>query len=250
MTAPTTWRTALVTGASRGIGHGIACELASRGYGLTVLSRSSRSLKALEDEFRAKGAAEVTTVVGDLANRADVAKVVQVHDGVFGSMNVLALSGGVGTAAPVDALTQRRIDKTVEVNFGSALTLVRDSLPLLRKAAGDDPQRGTRVIALSSITGVFAEPGLAVYGASKAALTSFMETLNAEESGRGVMATAICPGYVNTEMSAWTTDVIPASTMIPVEDVVRVVAMLLDLGSTTSITQMVLTRSGTLGYFA
>lgn len=250
MTAPAVCRTALITGASRGIGHGIACELASRGYGLTVLSRSDRSLKALEDEFRAKGAAAVTTVVGDLSNRADVSEVVQVHNGVFGSMNVLALSGGVGTAAPVDALTQRRIDKTVEVNFASALTLVRDSLPLLRKAARDDPQRGARVIALSSLTGIFAEPGLAVYGASKAALVSLMETVNAEESGNGVMATAICPGYVDTDMSAWTTDVIPASTMIPVEDVVRVAGMLLDLGATTAITKLVLTRSGTPGYIA
>ena len=78
-------------------------------------------------------------------------------------------------------------------------------------AATADRKRGARVIALASITGVYAEPGLAVYGASKAALISLMETLNAEESANGVMATAIAPAYVATDMSAWTADTIPAN---------------------------------------
>ena len=72
-----------------------------------------------------------------------------------------------------------------------------------------------------------------------------METLNAEESGNGVLATAIAPAYVATDMSAWISDTIPASSMIQVDDVVAVVRMLLELGSTTSITRIIMTRSGT-----
>ena len=97
---------------------------------------------------------------------------------------------------------------------------------------------------------MYAEPGLAVYGASKAALISLMETLNAEESANGVMATAIAPAYVATDMSAWTADIIPAETMIPVEDVVGVVLMLLEFGAVTSLPRVVLTRSGTSGFIA
>lgn len=97
---------------------------------------------------------------------------------------------------------------------------------------------------------MYAEPGLAVYGATKAALISFMQTLNAEESAHGVTATAIAPGYVHTDMSAWATDTIPARTMIPVADVVAVADMLLSLGPRTSIATIVMSRSGTTEYRA
>jgi 3-oxoacyl-[acyl-carrier protein] reductase len=127
---------------------------------------------------------------------------------------------------------------------------VQRSLPLLRAAAAADPERGAKVIALASITGVYAEPGLAVYGATKAALISFMETLNAEESAHGVTATAIAPGYVDTDMSAWVTDTIPAHAMIPVADVVAVADMLLSLSPRTAIPTIVMARSGTNGYRA
>ena len=77
-----------------------------------------------------------------------------------------------------------------------------------------------------------------------------METLNAEESASGVMATAIAPAYVATDMSAWTADSIPAESMIPVDDVVGVVRMLLEFDAVTSLPRVVLTRSGTSGFVA
>ncbi|MET8352564.1 MFS transporter [Micromonospora sp. NPDC005206] len=97
------------------------------------------------------------------------------------------------------------------------------------------------MITLASITGAFAEPSLAAYGASKTALISLMESLNAEESSNGVMAAA----YVATDMSARPTDLIPAETMIQVRDIVAVTRMLLDLGRTASISKIVIGRSGT-----
>ena len=141
-------------------------------------------------------------------------------------------------------MPSHRVDNTIAVNLTSAITIVQTALPLLRAAARTHSAQGARVIAISSITGIYAEPGLAVYGASKAALISLMETLNAEESTSGVMATAIAPAYVATDMSAWTTDTIPADTMIPVADVVAVVRMLIEFGATTSLTKVALSRSG------
>jgi NAD(P)-dependent dehydrogenase (short-subunit alcohol dehydrogenase family) len=165
-------------------------------------------------------------------------------------MDVLVLAGGVGTGGPLERLPRHRAEKTLAVNLTSAVTILQTALPMLRAAADADPERGARVIALASLAGIHAEPGLAVYGASKAAVISLMEALNAEESGRGVMATAIAPGYVATDMSAWVTDTIPADTMIPVDDVVAVVRMLLGLSRRTSLTRVVLTRSGTAGFSA
>jgi NAD(P)-dependent dehydrogenase (short-subunit alcohol dehydrogenase family) len=243
-------RSALVTGASRGIGHGIAHSLARQGYALTITARSRDELAALVPELLAAGAPEVLHHAADMADRGALRMVVAAHRAKFSYMNALILSAGVGTAGPVESLPLHRFDRTLEVNLASVFVLIQHALPLLRVAAADDPQHGSRVIALASIAGVYAEPGLAAYGASKAALVSLMETLNAEESGHGVMATAIAPGYVDTEMSAWVTDSIPARSMLPVADVVAVAEMLLALGPRTSITRIVMSRSGTSGHAA
>ncbi len=240
-------RTALVTGASRGIGRGIAFALAERGYGLTVTSRTQADLDALVPDLQRAGAGPVVAVAADMAAREALPPLVEAHGRAFGSMDALVLNAGVGTAGGIGTSDLRRLDKTIAVNFTAALVLVQHALPLLRQGAAEAPARGARVVGLSSITGAYAEPGLAVYGASKAALLSLVETLNLEESANGVTATALAPAYVDTEMSAWASDRIPPESMIPVADVVEVVRMLLDLSAKTVIGRVVLSRAGTSG---
>lgn len=242
-------RTALVTGASRGIGRGIARDLARQGYGLTVSSRSASDLDSLADTLLGDGSPKVVRHAADLADRERLAALVATHRASFTTMDVLVLSGGVGTAGDFETLPEGRVDKTLAVSVTSAITLVQQALPSLRQTAANST-RGSRVVLLSSITGVHAEPGLAVYGASKAALVSLAAALNAEESRNGVMFTALAPAYVDTDMSAWTTDTIPADTMIPVEDIVTIVRALLDLGRRTSITELIVSRSGASPYSA
>jgi 3-oxoacyl-[acyl-carrier protein] reductase len=242
-------RTALITGASRGIGNGIARDLARQGYGLTVSSRSEADLDALAEILLADGSPEVIRHAADLADRDLLPALVAAHREAFDTMDVLILSGGVGTAGAFERLSERRIDKTIAVNITSTITLLQQALPLLRQAAATS-ESGARVVLLSSITGIYAEAGLAIYGASKAALVSLATSLNLEESGNGVMFTAVAPAYVDTDMSAWATDVIPADTMIPVEDIVTVVRALLDLGRRTSITDLTVSRSGACPYSA
>lgn len=242
-------KTALVTGASRGIGNGIARDLARQGYGLTVSSRSGADLDALADTLLADGSPKVIRHAVDLADRDLLPALVAAHREAFGAMDVLVLGGGVGTSGAFQSMPERRIDKTMAVNFTSAISVIQHALPLLRQAAATS-ERGARVVLFSSITGVYAEAGLAVYGASKAALVSLAASLNVEESGNGVMFSAIAPAYVDTDMSAWTTDAIPADMMIPVEDIVTVVRALLDLGRRTSITDLIVSRSGASPYSA
>ncbi|KQW45006.1 short-chain dehydrogenase [Nocardioides sp. Root1257] len=243
-------RSALITGASRGIGRGIALQLAQQGFGLTVTSRDESDLGSLAVHLREAGAQQVVMHAAELNARDQLDAVVRTHADTFGTMHALVLAAGVGTAGPVGDLPDHRVDKTFAVNVAATLKLVQASLPLLRLGAVDDPIHGARIIALASITGVYAEGGLAAYGASKAAVLSLMETINAEESKNGVMATAIAPGYVDTDMSAWVADKIAPASMIQVSDVVTVVTMLLELGATTSMTRLVMTRSGSDGYRA
>jgi len=243
-------RSALVTGASRGIGRGIAVHLAAQGFGLTVTARGGAELEELATELRTAGSPSVVHLAVDMADRDALPELVGLHGRTFGSMSALVLNAGVGTAGDVATTLLDRVDKTLSVNFLSPLVLIQQSLPLLHAGASQDPERGAKIVGLSSITGVYAEPGLAAYGASKAALMSLLDTVNAEESDRGVSATAIAPAFVATDMSAWTTDTVPADTMITVDDVVRVVDMVLGLSRNAVISRVVVGRAGSGGYRA
>lgn len=240
-------RTALVTGASRGIGAGIAVELAGRGFGLTVTARDADRLARARADLLAAGAPQVEALPGDLADDAHLVAVADRHRDAYGSLGVLVLNAGVGTAGTVADYPMSRFDKTVAVNVRAPFRLTQLALPLLRAAAAADPARGAKVVALSSITGVHAEPGLAAYGASKAALLSLVETLNAEESGHGVCATALAPGFVDTDMARWVADRVPAETMIPVSDVVALIACLVDISPRSVVPRLVMARAGTTG---
>ena len=253
-------RSALITGASRGIGRGIALALAAEGWRLTLVARDPVRLQTVADEIAAIGAAPtagaasaahpalVNTLAVDLAEPGAPAAVLEALGD--GDLDALILAAGVGSAAPLDGYPMRRFDKQFALNTRAPFELVSLALPRLRAGALRDPVRGTRVIALASIGGVYAEPSLTAYGASKAALLALCRGINAEESAHGVTATAIAPGYVDTDMSAWVHDVVPPEAMIPVSDVARTVTTLLDLSARTVINEIVMSRAGTPGYQA
>ena len=103
---------------------------------------------------------------------------------------------------------------------------------------------------MSSIAGVYAEAGLTAYGASKAALMSLVDGINAEEAANGVLATAIAPGYVATDMSAWVQETIPAEQMLGVDDIVVLIEAILNLGRSAVVPRMVVSRAASGGYVA
>jgi NAD(P)-dependent dehydrogenase (short-subunit alcohol dehydrogenase family) len=185
-----------------------------------------------------------------MADADGIARLIGLHEDRFGILSALILNAGVGTAGAVADSSMHRFDKTVAVNLRAPLQLIQGALPMLRAGAKAAPARGAKVIALASITGVYAEAGLAVYGAAKAALISLIATLNAEESGNGITATTIAPGYVDTEMSSWIHDRIPSEDMLSVTDVVEMVDALLRLSSRAVVPNIVMSRAGTDGYHA
>ncbi|MDJ0394800.1 SDR family oxidoreductase [Rhodococcus sp. G-MC3] len=237
-------KSALVTGGSRGIGLGIATRLAELGYGLTITARNADALGAVADTLRTAGAPEVVTVAADLADRDAADLIVAAHAERFPAMDALVLNAGVGTAGAIADYPMRRFDKTLDVNVRAPFQVLQNSIPLLRKAVEANPDGGAKVLALASLAGVYSESGLAVYGATKAAMLSLIDTLNAEESGNGITGTSIAPGYVDTDMSDWTKDAIPAETMIRVNDIVELATSVLKLSSRAVVPRIVVTRAG------
>lgn len=240
-------KSALITGASRGIGRGIALHLARCGWGLTVSARKRPGLQEVTEELLAAGSPQVMPLACDMADRERLPDLVRLHAESFTTMTALVLNAGVGSAGNVSDFELRRLDMAVDINFRAPFVLTQLSLPFLRAWAAENPT-GAKVIALSSLTGVCSEPQLAAYGATKAALSSFVQTLNLEEGANGVLASALEPGYVDTDLAAWAK--IPAETMIPVTDVVAVVAALLELGRTTMVPRVLMARADSGGHRA
>jgi 3-oxoacyl-[acyl-carrier protein] reductase len=243
-------RSALVTGASRGIGLGIASRLAAQGYALTISGRREGTLTEAADILRQRGSPYVQISPGDMSDPDDLARLSDSHAERFKTMNALILNAGVGTAGLISETSLRRFDKTVAVNFRGQFILLRHSLPMLRAAARLDSEHGARIVALASITGAYAEARMAAYGATKAALLSLVAAVNAEESVHRVTATAIAPAFVNTDMTTWAHDKVAPDRMIEINDVVEMADAVLRLSANAVVPQILMSRAGTDGYCA
>lgn len=200
-------------------------------------------LESVAADLVSLGAPRVMTVAADLADRETPGQIIEQHAAAFGAMDALVLNAGVGTAGTIADYSMKRFDKTLDVNFRAPFDLLQRSLPLLRLGVQGHPDRGAKVIALSSLTGIYAEAGLAAYGASKTAMLSLVETLNAEESAHGITGTAFAPGYVETDMSSWIQEQIPVDTMIGVDDIVDLVDAVLRLSSRAVVSTIAVTRA-------
>jgi len=236
-------RVALVTGASRGIGRAIAERLAGAGYDLTISARDLSSLERAAEVMRLAGAS-VRAVTADMSSEGDVAALSQGHQGAFDRLDVLVICAGVGMYGRVEDYPLRRLDKQIAINLRAPFQLVRDCLPILKKTASLEPTRGTKIIVLTSLTGIVPELGLAAYAATKAGLNSFCESVNLEMSSLGISATALAPGYVDTEMSRWVHERVPPETMITTEDVAELAMALTRLSAKSVVAQIPISRAG------
>jgi len=222
-------RAALITGGSSGIGLAIARMLRDEGYALTLASRRAEKVQAAAEEL---GAFAVAADVGD----ADAcARLVAEHRERFGRLDVLVNSAGVGIAGTVEHLPAKHFDLQLGVNLRGLFLVTQAAIPLLRDSHG-------LIVNLASIAGTLPTPGLATYGATKAAVISLTRSLNEELDGDGVRAIAICPGFVDTPMAEWSG--LPGEEMIRPEDCAEVVRLCLRLSPHARIPQVVIERMG------
>ena len=225
-------RAALVTGGSSGIGLAIARMLRDEGYGLTLVSRRPEKVEAAAEEL---GAA---AVAADLGDAEACARVVAEHRERYGRLDMLVNSAGIGIGGTVENLPAKHFDLQVGVNLRGLFLVTQAAIPLLRESRG-------WIVNLASIAGTLPTPGLATYGATKAAVISLTRSLNEELDADGVRAIAICPGFVDTPMAEWSG--IESDAMIRPEDCAEVVRMLLRLSPRARIPQVVIERAGSTG---
>ena len=220
---------ALVTGGSSGIGLAIARALREDGYVLTLVARRPEPLA------EAARGLEAFAVPANLGDPDECVRAVAAHAERHGGMNVLVNSAGIGIGGSFGEQDTKRIALQTEVNLVSTLVVTRESLPLLRASRG-------QIVTLASIAGTVPTPGLAVYGATKAALIAWTNSLNREEADNGVRATAISPGFVATRMTEWTG--LPDEEQITTDDIVSIVRTVLSLSPMARVPNVVIERVG------
>jgi NADP-dependent 3-hydroxy acid dehydrogenase YdfG len=203
--------------------------LRAEGYELTLIARRPEPLEEAATELGA------FSVAANLGDADECVRVVAAHSERYGGMNVLVNSAGIGIGGNIAALDTKKITLQIDVNLLGTLVVTREALPLLRAARG-------HVITLASIAGTIPTPGLAVYGATKAALIAFTNSLNREEAEHGVRATAISPGFVATRMTEWTG--IPVEEQIQPEDIADLVRTVLHLSRNARVPNIVIERVG------
>jgi NAD(P)-dependent dehydrogenase (short-subunit alcohol dehydrogenase family) len=222
-------RAALITGGSSGIGLAIARMLRDEGYELTLASRRPERVQAAAEELGA------VAVAADVGNADDCRRIVAEHRERFGRLDMLVNSAGIGIGGRVEDLPVKHFDLQIAVNLRGLFLVTQAAIPLLRESRG-------WIVNLASIAGTLPTPGLATYGATKAAVISLTRSLNEELGADGVRALALCPGFVDTPMAEWSG--LTGEEMIQPEDCAEVVRMLLRLSPRARIPQVVIERAG------
>jgi len=222
-------KAALVTGGSSGIGLAIARALRDDGYALTLASRRPEKIEAAAEELGA------LAVAADVSKEEECARLVAEHRDRHGRLDVLVNSAGVGIGGNIESHPTKHWDLQMGVNLRGLFVVTRECIPLLRESKG-------WIVNLASIAGTAPSPGLATYGASKAAVIALTKSLNAELEDDGIRAVAVCPGFVDTPMAVWSG--IPSEEMILPDDCAEIVRMCLRLSPHARVPQVVVERVG------
>ena len=188
-------KTALITGAARGIGKALALKFAAEGANIAFTDLViDENGKATEAEIAALG----VKVKGYASNAADFAQseavVKQVKDD-FGSIDILVNNAGITKDGLLLRMTEQQWDAVIGVNLKSAFNFIHACVPVMMR------QRGGSIINMASVVGVHGNAGQANYAASKAGMIALAKSVAQEMGPKGIRANAIAPGFINTAMT-------------------------------------------------
>ena len=238
MTAPLnglTGRVALVTGASGGIGAGLARMLAAEGARVAVTARRARELSQVADSIGSAGGVAVP-IAADLTDDLSLARLVDRVRESLGPVDILVNNAGHALWKPLEDTTLSEWDHTFAVNVRAAAYLCAAVLP------GMQSRRFGRIINIGSEAGVATVPGLAAYCVSKHALRALTDVIQEGNHGNGIKAWVLCPGFVDTDMGT----VVPGGNrehFLSVGEVADVVRYLLGTGDNVKLGPEILLRT-------
>lgn len=189
-------KTALITGAARGIGKALALKFASEGANIAFTDLViDENGKATEAEIEALGV-KAKGYASNAANFEETAKVVEEVKNDFGRIDILVNNAGITKDGLMMRMTEAQWDAVIAVNLKSAFNFIHAVLPIMLR------QRSGSIINMASVVGVHGNAGQANYAASKAGLIALAKSIAQEVGSRGIRANAIAPGFIETAMTA------------------------------------------------
>lgn len=186
---------ALVTGASRGIGHNIAVKLAGEGYFVIVnYSGSKDRAEAVVEEIRS-GGGDAETYQCHIQNFDDVKEMVKYIKDTHGPLDLAVNNAGVNKDNLLMRMKEDEWDQVIDVNLKGAFNVIQNvTRPMIR-------QRGGKIINITSIVGSLGNPGQTNYVASKAGIEGMTKSVARELAPKGVTVNAVAPGFIESEMT-------------------------------------------------
>ena len=191
-----TGKTALVTGATRGIGRAIALKFAAEGADVAFTFRSQHeAAQSLIEELQALGV-KTKAYASDAASFEDAHKVVEDVRSEFGHIDILVNNAGVTRDGLMMRMDETQWDTVIDNNLKSAFNFIHACTPVMAR------QRGGSIICMSSVVGLAGNAGQCNYAASKAGLVGLTKSIAKEMGSRGIRANCIAPGFITTDMTS------------------------------------------------
>jgi NAD(P)-dependent dehydrogenase (short-subunit alcohol dehydrogenase family) len=213
-------RAALITGGSSGIGLAIARALGQDDYAVTISARRPDKLEAAARKLQEEGI-DAEAVPANMAEEEEIKQLVAAHRARCGRLDVLINNAGIGIGSAVADMPTKKLDLQLDVNL-----------------------RGVYLIARESIAGKHGQGWLSAYSATKFGVVGLSQGLHKELSGDGIQVTALCPGFVATDMTDWVEGQVPKEEMIQPEDIAEAVRYLLRTSRNCIVPELQFIRPG------
>ena len=221
-------KTVLITGASRGIGRGIALSFAKEGWQVALNCRQNVEQLNETKALVCKGGAKCAIFPADVSDYTQTEKMFGDIERTFGGVDILINNAGITKDGLIMRMKEEDFDRVIDVNLKGTFNCIRHVSRYMLK------QRSGRIINMSSVVGIAGNAGQVNYSASKAGVIGITKSAAKELASRGITVNAVAPGYIDTDMTKVLSeeqkksvlDMIPLSRMGSVDDISNAVAFL------------------------
>jgi short-subunit dehydrogenase len=232
-------RTAIITGASKGIGKAIAAGLAELDYQTILFGRNRNNLKSVSEEITSKGFAEPSVFELDITDSEKIKKTVTEIVGKFGHIDILVNNAGIYFDGTLE-LPETDFKKMLDTNLTAQFVILQEVVPVMKK------QKSGYIFNVASRSGKVGFAGSGGYCASKFGLLGLNESLYRELTPQGIKVTALCPAWVNTNMAQEAGTPLQPKEMIQPDDLFKTIRWLLELSPGACVKEVVITNPKSL----
>lgn len=228
-------RTAVVTGAGRGIGRAVSLALAQAGARVVLAARTAAQIEAVAAEI-ARAGGRAVPVPADVADETSIAALFDRVRREFGGLDVLVNNAGIGRYGPTETFAAVDFDAVIATNLRGTFLCCREAVRMMK------PRRSGVIVNVSSVVGIKGYPQQAAYTASKHGVTGLTKSLAAEVQKDGIRVCVVHPGGVDTELASQARPDLDRSLLLRPEDVAGAVMYLVTLSDRASVDEIHLRR--------